>query len=74
MTKFDPFRFDLEQELLRAWNISEDFLTETKQLRKLSENPEEILDYIKLVKQVFDIKMERLWDMFEEGVRKGNIR
>lgn len=70
-------RFDLEQEILACWNITDDLDRLLSQCEMIE--PAETADYIQNIvlglKSVYAMRFQETWDTFEYlvGVKDGNI-
>ena len=67
-------RFDFEQQIMSCWNVVEDIkaVYELSDLRKYSED--EMANLLLGLQSLYQIKFEKLMDMFENGVRDGRFR
>ena len=64
-------RFDLEQNIMQCWNICEDIQLYIDQEDNLSEDDK--ANYLIGLKQMYQMKFERLWSTFEVCIRKKQI-
>ena len=67
-------RFDFEQQIMTCWNVVEDIkaVYELSDLRKPSED--EMANLLLGLQAMYQIKFEKLMDMFERMVKDGRIR
>jgi hypothetical protein len=56
-------RFDLEQNILQAWNVCDDLQLILDQWEDLDEDQKQ--NYLIGLKQMYQLKFERLWNNFE---------
>lgn len=57
-------RFDFEQQLLKCWDICQDLHLFAEQ----HENDDELCNKILGIEHVYDMRFNKLWDLFEEVV------
>jgi len=71
--KFD--RFDFEQQLLECWNITKDIRTLCEAVcdRNPAMTEDEIANVLIGLESLYELKFNKLWDMFELGVRQRAI-
>jgi len=53
--------FELEQDILRAWYITDDI----KYILNSNRSDKEKLDAVKTIHDFYNIKFEKLWETFE---------
>ena len=63
-------RFDLEQEIMNCWHVTEDIQTlyESPDFLELDEN--EIANYLLGLKTIYGVKFEKLWNVFEKLIKQ----
>ena len=66
-------RFDLEQEIMRCWNVCEDIqLLNKNVLESTSEGTQlttdQISNYLLGLESMYELKFQQLWDTFSEAV------
>lgn len=64
-------RFDLEQDIMKCWNVTEDIDNFIAARDAMSED--EQLNYLIGLKQIYEIKFNNLWTAFESCVRERSI-
>lgn len=64
-------RFDLEQDIMKCWNVTEDIENFIGARDAMSED--EQLNYLIGLKQIYEIKFNNLWTAFESCVRERSI-
>lgn len=64
-------RFDLEQNIMQCWNVCDDIQLMLDMWDKLDEDAKQ--NYLIGLKQMYQMKFERLWDNFESCVRRKQI-
>jgi len=64
-------RFDLEQNIMQCWNVCDDIQLMLDQWDKLDEDAKQ--NYLIGLKQMYQMKFERLWDNFEGCIRRKQI-
>lgn len=59
-------RFDLEQEIMECWNVTKD----VENLYHASESmtEDQLLNYLLGLKEIYEVKFNKLWDTFEQCV------
>jgi hypothetical protein len=66
-------RFDFEQELLKCWNVTDDLDMILEEVLERDLTQDQTANIILGMKTIYEIKFNRLWDMFEAGVKERNI-
>ena len=68
-------RFDLEQEIMNAWNIIEDidmiacyFADSPKYAHMPADISDDLINKLFGLKELYSLRFDRLWDTFEECV------
>lgn len=64
-------RFDLEQNIMQCWNVCDDIQLMLDCWDKLDEDAKQ--NYLIGLKQMYQMKFERLWDNFEGCIRNKQI-
>ena len=64
-------RFDLEQNIMQCWNVCDDIQLMLVCWDSLDEDAKQ--NYLIGLKQMYQMKFERLWDNFEAVVRSKQI-
>jgi len=64
-------RFDLEQNIMQCWNVCDDIQLMLDMYDKLDEDAKQ--NYLIGLKQMYQMKFERLWDNFEGCIRRKQI-
>jgi hypothetical protein len=64
-------RFDLEQNIMQCWNVTDDIQLMLDHWDKLDED--QCMNYLIGLKQMYQMKFERCWDSFEQCVRTRQI-
>jgi hypothetical protein len=64
-------RFDLEQEILECWNVTKDIDDFYHAQESLTED--EQMNYLLGLKQIYEVKFEKLWKTFEECIRNKEV-
>lgn len=70
-------RFELEEAIMRAWSITEDVQLVAEDTDNLSMNPadaDELQNRLIGIQYISDLKMKKVWDIFEALVRQGDLR
>jgi hypothetical protein len=63
-------RFDLEQEIMKCWSITEDiqnFLAEDELTTDQQQN------YLLGLATIYEVKFNKLWTAFENCVKRGEV-
>lgn len=66
-----PDRFDLEQQILQTWRITEDLHDLLGKFDTMSHD--ERYNYLIGLQTIYDTKFEKLWSIFEELIRTGQL-
>lgn len=64
-------RFDLEQDIMKCWNVTEDIDNFIAAREDMSEDQQ--LNYLIGLKQIYEIKFDNLWKSFESCIRERSI-
>lgn len=64
-------RFDLEQQILQTWRITEDLHDLLEAFDTMSHD--ERYNYLIGVQTIYDTKFEKLWSIFEDLVYTGQL-
>ena len=70
-------RFDLEAALMNAWNTSEDIdliFHNTDNLELNAKDCDTLQNQLLCLKYINDLRMTKLWDVFEELIKQGEIK
>jgi hypothetical protein len=63
-------RFDLEQDIMKCWNITED-LQNLYSAEGLSEDEQQ--NYLLGLITIYEVKFQKLWDSFEGCIKDKQI-
>jgi hypothetical protein len=69
-------RFDLEQEIMNCWNVTNDIDSVAKFVGEIHLDPKDqdaILNMLLGMKQLYDVKFQTLFEVFEELVHAGAL-
>lgn len=64
-------RFDLEQNIMQCWNVCDDIQLYLDMYDNMDEDQR--MNYLIGLKQMYQMKFERLWNNFENCVRARKI-
>lgn len=64
-------RFDLEQNIMQCWNVTDDIQLYLDMFDEMDEDQR--MNYLIGLKQMYQMKFERLWNGFETVVRAKQI-
>ena len=70
-------RFELEEAIMRAWTITQDVELVAEDTDNLSMDPadaDELQNRLIGIQYMSDLKMKKVWDIFEALVRQGDLR
>ena len=70
-------RFDLETAIMSAWNTSEDIdliYHNTDNLELNAKDCDNLQNQLLGLKHINDLRMDRVWNVFEELISQGNIK
>jgi hypothetical protein len=65
-------RFDLEEEIMRCWHVTDDLKTLSSLCDKM--NVETIQKKIDAIEHLYDMKFNKLFDTFEKLINDGIIK
>lgn len=67
-------RFDLEQNIMRCWNVTEDIdLLYENVMENSDMTTDDIANALLGMKQLYDMKFEKLWSNFETLIREKKL-
>jgi len=64
-------RFDLEQNIMQCWNVTDDIQLLLDMYDEMDED--QMMNYLIGIKQMYQMKFERLWNNFESCIRAQKI-
>jgi hypothetical protein len=64
-------RFDLEQNIMQCWNVTDDIQLYLDMYDNMDEDQR--MNYLIGLKQMYQMKFERLWNNFESCVRNKQV-
>ena len=64
-------RFDLEQDIMKCWNVTEDIDNFIAAREDMSEDQQ--LNYLIGLKHIYEVKFNNLWTTFESCIRERSI-
>jgi hypothetical protein len=64
-------RFDLEQEIMKCWNVCEDIEAFINVRDSMDEDRQ--LNYLIGLKAMYEVKFDTLWKTFESCIRERSI-
>ena len=67
-------RFDLEQHIMKCWNVTEDIQLLNKNVLEKDISVDDISNYLLGLKTIYDAKLEELFDNFSELIKNGTIK
>jgi hypothetical protein len=67
-------RFDLEQNIMKCWNVTEDIQLLNKNVLEKDISVDDISNYLLGLKTIYDAKFEELFDNFSELIKNGTIK
>lgn len=70
-------RFDLETAIMSAWNTSEDIdlvFHNTDNLELNAKDCDDLQNQLLGLKHINDLRMARVWDVFEELIKQGELK
>ena len=70
-------RFDLETAIMSAWNTSEDIdliYHNTDSLKLNAKDCDTLQNQLLGLKHINDLRMTKLWDVFKELIKEGEIK
>lgn len=67
-------RFDLEQNIMRCWNVTEDIdLLYENVMENDDMSKDDIANALLGMKQLYEMKFNKLWDNFETLIREKKL-
>jgi hypothetical protein len=67
-------RFDLEQHIMKCWNVTEDIELLNYNVLEKDMSRDEISNFLLGLKTIYNTKFEDLFDTFSELIEKGKIK
>jgi hypothetical protein len=67
-------RFDLEQHIMKCWNITEEIDLLNKNVLEKNMSTDDISNFLLGLKTIYNAKFEEMFDNFSELVEKGSIK
>jgi hypothetical protein len=67
-------RFDLEQNIMKCWNVTEDIELLNKNVLEKDMSVDNISNFLLGLKTIYDAKFEELFDNFSELIKNGTIK
>ena len=70
-------RFDLETAIMSAWNTSEDIdliFHNTDNLELNAKDCDTLQNQLLALKYISDLRMSKVWNVFEELIKEGEIK
>jgi len=67
-------RFDLEQHIMKCWNVTEDIDLLNKNVLEKDITTDEISNFLLGLKTIYQCKFEELFDNFGELIENGTIK
>jgi hypothetical protein len=62
-------RFDLEQNIMRCWNVTEDIDLLYENVMEKDMTTDDIANALLGLKQLYEMKFNKLWDNFEQLIK-----
>lgn len=66
-------RFDLEQNIMQCWNVTDDINLLYENVMEKDLTTDQIANTLLGIKQLYELKFNKLWDNFEKLVAEGKI-
>jgi Tat protein secretion system quality control protein TatD with DNase activity len=66
-------RFDLEQEIMKCWNVTEDIDKLYEAVGECGLDQDEVLNYLLGLKTIYEVKFNKLFNTFEQCIKNGQI-
>ena len=70
----DNDRFDLEQHIMKCWNITDDLDVLSKAVRDVDFDVGETANILLGIRQLYEIKFSNLFSCFEDLVKQKKIK
>ena len=67
-------RFDLEQHIMKCWNVTEDINLLNYNVLEKDMSRDEISNFLLGLKTIYECKFNDLFDNFSELIEKGSIK
>lgn len=67
-------RFDLEQNIMKCWNVTEDIQLLNKNVLEKDMSVDDISNYLLGLKTIYDAKFDELFDNLGELIKNGTIK
>jgi hypothetical protein len=66
-------RFDLEQNILKTWNVTEDIYLLYENVMEKEMTTDEIANTLLGIHQLYEMKFNKLWDNFETLIEEKKL-
>lgn len=66
-------RFDLEKNIMQCWNVTDDINLLYENVMEKDLTTDQVANTLLGMKQLYEMKFNKLWDNFEKLVAEGNI-
>ena len=66
-------RFDLEQQILDCWHVTDDIQLLFEHLEK-NPSQDEIANALLGIKTIYAMKFDKMWNTFEQCIAKGELK
>jgi len=67
-------RFDLEQQIMACWNVTSDIDTLCEGVIESDMTTDQIANILLGMKQLYELKFDKLFRTFEELIREGVVK
>ncbi len=67
-------RFDLEQQIMACWNVTSDIDTLCESVIESDMTTDQIANILLGMKQLYELKFDKLFRTFEELIREGVVK
>jgi hypothetical protein len=67
-------RFDFEQMILECWHITADLELLEENIMDKDMTQDEMFNAVNGIKNVYEMRFNKLWDVFEEMIREGKLK
>lgn len=66
-------RFEFEQQIMKVWNLIEMLNTVSEGVLEYEWNEDQTVNALNGIAELYDLEMNKLFSMFETGIKQGKI-
>lgn len=67
-------RFDFEQMIMECWHITSDLEMLEEGVLEKDMTTDQIVNVVSGLKHVYEMRFNKMWDLFEQLIRNGDLK